>query len=168
MLGQFNLSTRAIGAAADEVRVTASTGDGPLARRLWDACRAQTRPRLDDLAHRIAPVATWDDLVLPAPQLQALREIAGHVRQRLLYERGGCQKPRAGSASPLFSGDSGTAKTMAAEVLANELRLDSHHIDPAPSSAASAKPEESAGLDAAGRRRGVVAMKPTRSLASGR
>src|SRR5262249_35868997 len=52
-------------------------GDG-----LWDACRVQARARLEHLAQRLEPAATWDDLVLPGPQLQTLRAIAVHVRQR--------------------------------------------------------------------------------------
>ena len=53
-----------------------SVGLGPL---LWDACRAQARARLDDLAQRIEPAATWDDLVLPELQRQVvtLRDVDG-------------------------------------------------------------------------------------------
>ena len=88
--------------------------------------------RLDDLAQRIEPVASWDDLVLPEPQLAILRQIAAHVRQRLrVYEDWGFadKSARGLGISVLFSGESGTGKTMAAEVLANELRLDLYRID---------------------------------------
>jgi len=53
-----------------------------LPERLWDACRAEARPRLDELARRIEPQATWDDLVLPADALATLREMGIHLRQR--------------------------------------------------------------------------------------
>ncbi len=99
---------------------------------LWNACRRQARPRLDDLAQRIEPAATWDDLVLPGRQLQTLREVAVHVRRRVtVYETWGFEKKgaRGLGISALFSGVSGTGKTMAAEVLANELRLDLYRID---------------------------------------
>lgn len=101
-------------------------------KALWYACRTQARPRLDDLAQRIKPAASWRDLVLPDLQLQTLREVAVHVRQRVtVYETWGFEKKgaRGLGISALFSGISGTGKTMAAEVLANELRLDLYRID---------------------------------------
>jgi SpoVK/Ycf46/Vps4 family AAA+-type ATPase len=75
---------------------------------------------------------TWDDLVLPAPQRQVLRDIAAHVRQRArVYETWGfaARSSRGLGISALFAGASGTGKTMAAEVLANELHLDLYRID---------------------------------------
>ena len=100
--------------------------------RLWDACRVSARARLDDLAQRIEPAADWDDLVLPAAQLQTLRDIAAQVRQRTrVYETWGfaAKGARGLGISALFAGASGTGKTMAAEVLASELRLDLYRID---------------------------------------
>jgi len=99
---------------------------------LWEACRSQARQRLDELAQHIVPTATWDDLVLPDSQRQTLREIAMHVRQRSkVYDRWGfaAKSSRGLGISVLFSGASGTGKTMAAEVLAGELRLDLYRID---------------------------------------
>ena len=99
---------------------------------LWDACRMLARPRLDDLAQRIAPAATWNDLVLPELQARSLREIAAHVRQRAKVhgEWGFAARGERGlGISALFAGSSGTGKTMAAEVLANDLRLDLYRID---------------------------------------
>ncbi len=108
-----------------------ATGD-TVAAALWDVCRRQARPQLDDLAQRIEPVATWDDLVLPALPREVLHEVAMHVRQRtLVYDTWGFagKGPRGLGISALFAGLSGTGKTMAAEVLANELRLDLYRID---------------------------------------
>jgi len=130
---QFNLGHQAITAASDEVlREFRADGEKDPGRLLWDACRAQARPRMEDLAQRIEPAATWDDLVLPPAQLQVLRTIAAHVRQRdRVYERWGfAEKSTRGlGISALFSGATGTGKTMASEVLANELRLDLYRID---------------------------------------
>ncbi|MBN2385423.1 MAG: ATP-binding protein [Anaerolineales bacterium] len=103
-----------------------------LARRLWKACNAHSRPILSDLAQYIRPLATWEDLVLPEAQLQTLREVSVHVRHRLVvYESWGfaTRSARGLGISALFSGVSGTGKTMAAEVLANELGLDLFRID---------------------------------------
>jgi SpoVK/Ycf46/Vps4 family AAA+-type ATPase len=71
-------------------------------------------------------------LVLPQAQRQILREIATHVRQRAkVYEAWGfvTKGERGLGISALFAGNSGTGKTMAAEVLANEVRLDLFRID---------------------------------------
>jgi len=120
---QFRLGGDALAAAAARIRAGGSS---------WDACREQARPRLDDLAARIEPAARWDDLVLPDPQLRTLREIALHVRHRsTVYEDWGfaARGDRGLGISALFAGPSGTGKTMAAEVLAIELRLDLYRID---------------------------------------
>jgi len=136
LASQFFLGSRAIGAASQEARALArADGEetrGGLAEALWDACRAQARPRLDNLAQRIEPAAGWEDLVLPAAQVNLLREIAAQVRQRAtVYERWGfaSKGARGLGVSALFAGASGTGKTMAAEVLARELRLDLYRID---------------------------------------
>lgn len=107
-----------------------STND--LAAGLWEACRVQARPALQGLAQRIASLATWDDLVLPEKQRQLLGQIATQVRQRAkVYQTWGfaSKDARGLGISALFAGPSGTGKTMAGEVLANELRLDLYRID---------------------------------------
>jgi hypothetical protein len=123
LAAQFDLS-------AANIRSAASQSASP--ENLWDACRIQARPRLDDLAQRIETHASWNELVLPAPQLTMLHEISAHVRRRnQVYETWGfAQKCARGlGISALFAGASGTGKTLAAEVLANELRLDLYRID---------------------------------------
>jgi SpoVK/Ycf46/Vps4 family AAA+-type ATPase len=99
---------------------------------LWEACRAQARPRMGELAQSIRAVAEWDDLVLPDSQKSVLAEIAIQVRQRArVYEEWGfaARSNRGLGISALFAGPSGTGKTMAAEVLANNLNLDLYRID---------------------------------------
>lgn len=99
---------------------------------LWEACRSQVRPGLGDLAERLEICATWEDLILPEAQSALLRSIAMHVRQReQVYETWGFagKTSRGLGICALFTGGSGTGKTMAAEVLANELRLDLYRID---------------------------------------
>ena len=100
--------------------------------RVWDACLAMTRPRLDVLAQNIKPKATWDDIVLPESELSLLRQIAGQVGHRhTVYEDWGfaAKRTRGLSINALFAGESGTGKTMAAEVIANDLRLNLFRID---------------------------------------
>jgi vesicle-fusing ATPase len=129
----FDFGSAMIGATADLVLGTATSHDSPaLAERLWEGCRAQARGRLDDLAQRITTTAGWDELVLPAEQKQALHEIVANVRQRAtVYERWGfaAKSLRGLGVSALFAGASGTGKTLAAEIIAHELRLDLYRID---------------------------------------
>ena len=128
ILAQFRLSTEAIQAVAGDV---CTAGDAEPSS-LWDRCRRAARPAVQGLAQRIEPAAGWEDLVLPAPQLERLREIAVHVRRRAqVYDDWGfaTRGTRGLGISALFAGPSGTGKTMAAEVLARELRLDLHRID---------------------------------------
>jgi hypothetical protein len=131
LAAQFRLGATAIRAAA---AASKGAGRGPeeVGRRAWAACRARARPRLDGLARRIEPAAGWDDLVLPPAQMRVLREIAAHVRHReTVYERWGfaVRGARGLGISALFTGASGTGKTMTAEVLAGELGLDLYSID---------------------------------------
>jgi hypothetical protein len=133
LTSHFDLSARAIHAAALE-GLGRAPGASPteLGRAVWEACRMQARPRLDELAQRLEPGASWEQLVLPDAQRQILRDMAAHVRQRTtVYERWGfaAHGSRGLGISALFAGASGTGKTMAAEVLADELRLDLYRVD---------------------------------------
>lgn len=133
LISQFDLDSPSIQAAGAFVRANLDrVPDDDLGQQLWDTVRDQSRPRLDDLAQRIEPAASWDDLVLPDAQRQILHDVAVHVRQRsTVYDSWGfaSRGNRGLGISALFSGSSGTGKTMAAEVLANDLRLDLYRID---------------------------------------
>jgi hypothetical protein len=132
LAAQFNLNVVTIHQVARDVQNDSEISDDDYARHLWAACVASTRPRLDALAQRIDPKATWADLVLPTEQSKLLHQIAHQVGQRhTVYEDWGfAEKMNRGlGVSALFAGDSGTGKTMAAEVIANELRLNLYRID---------------------------------------
>jgi ATP-dependent 26S proteasome regulatory subunit len=129
VLAHFDLDMRGIHAVCAELAVREGI---PESGTIWDICRAQSRPQIGTLAQRIEPVAKWSDIVLPEAQLRTLREVALQVRQRgrVYYAWGFAAKSsRALGISALFAGASGTGKTLAAEVLANELRLDLYRID---------------------------------------
>ncbi|HEX8394223.1 MAG TPA: ATP-binding protein [Longimicrobium sp.] len=130
LVAQFHLGAREIGLAG--AQALAEGDEAGLGARLWAACRAQARPRLDDLAERIRGDAGWDDLVLPDDQARTLRDVVTHVRHRTrVYETWGFGRAgaRGLGISALFAGPSGTGKTLAAEVVANELGLDLYRID---------------------------------------
>jgi AAA+ superfamily predicted ATPase len=130
LASQFNLSPAIIQAAG--LSVTGDADDPTLPDRLWDFCRLQARPQLESLAQRIDTDATWDELVLPDREKQVLRDITAQLRQRakVYQEWGFAAKTKRGlGLSALFAGASGTGKTMAAEVLAREFKLDLYRID---------------------------------------
>ncbi|HEX3151324.1 MAG TPA: ATP-binding protein [Gemmataceae bacterium] len=131
LASQFNLHVPAIRASVRDA-LTDSVNGTTIGQRLWDAGRAQARPRLESLAQRIEPSAAWDDLVLPDAEKRALHAIADQVAHRAtVYDAWGFGKlgARGLGISALFCGSSGTGKTMAAEVMAGALRLDLYRID---------------------------------------
>jgi hypothetical protein len=130
LAGQFNLSLAQIWRISSG---DAQAEAGPeRADSLWAACLAASRPRLAALAQRIEPKATWEQLVVPRAECSLLEQIALQVRgRRRVYQEWGFsdRMNRGLGTSVLFAGDSGTGKTMAAEVIANELRLSLYRID---------------------------------------
>lgn len=107
-------------------------GERGRVERLWEGCLACTRPQLDALAQRLEVKASWDDIVLPDEELGLLRQIADQVRHRgVVYDEWGFRERmnRGLGVTALFAGESGTGKTMAAEVIAKDLRLNLYRID---------------------------------------
>jgi vesicle-fusing ATPase len=131
LAGQFALDPAAITAAAASVADPAAPPEA-LADTLWQAARVQGRRALNGLADRINSRAVWDDLVLPAGQIELLRDLAGHLRNAWRVNRDWGWERRSArglGAAALFAGPSGTGKTLAAEVLAGTLSLDLYRID---------------------------------------
>ena len=130
VISQFRFDPERIRSVSRAVREKASAGE--VERVLWRECRVESRAPLKDLAECIEPKARWDDLILPSEHMQTLGEIAAQVRQRMtVYQSWGfaLRNDRGLGITALFAGPSGTGKTLAAEVLANDLQLDLHRID---------------------------------------
>ncbi|MEH1887807.1 ATP-binding protein [Nostoc sp.] len=130
LTGQFNLNLVTIEQIAQQV--LAETPNPEIPNRLWSACLSNTRPQLDTLAQRLDLKATWDDIVLAPEETNLLHQIADQIRQRSqVYQNWGFDKRmnRGMGISALFAGESGTGKTMAAEVIANDLQLNLYRID---------------------------------------
>ena len=129
----FHFDEPAIRLSAAAVRETAAASEGIDPGELgWRICREYARRSLETLAQRVDARACWADLVLPAPQVETLRQIAIHVRQRAVVndQWGFAAKHARGlGLTALFAGSSGTGKTMAAEILAAELDLDLYKVD---------------------------------------
>ena len=112
--------------------VEGQSDEATVGASVWSALREAARGGLDALAQRIESRATFDDLVVPPSVSSQLREIASQLqhRQRVYEEWGfGVRDTRGLGIAALFSGESGTGKTLAAEAIANEARLDLYRID---------------------------------------
>ncbi|MBV9409292.1 MAG: ATP-binding protein, partial [Candidatus Eremiobacteraeota bacterium] len=126
LAAQFDLDFATIDTVAASVVPNAPAID------VWDAVRAQARPRLDALAERIDTNAAWRDLILPVEQRRLVRQVVDHVRHRdVVYRRWGFARgaDAAEGLTVLFAGASGTGKSLAARVLANVLHLDLYRVD---------------------------------------
>jgi hypothetical protein len=129
VVSQFDLDAAAIRTVCAAAR---RSGAIDVSDALWDTCRGHARSQLDDLAQRIEARVGWRDLVVAEPQRRTLHEIVARVRQRsCVYDRWGfaARGTRGLGITALFAGPSGTGKTLAAEVLARELRLDLYRVD---------------------------------------
>jgi ATPase family associated with various cellular activities (AAA)/Winged helix domain, variant len=129
---QFSFSQNEIDRIAGTVLSDHPQNGENLDDALWQACRFAARVGMGALAQRIDAKATWKRLVLPPEQKELLRQITDQVYQRnRVYEDWGFREimNRGLGISALFVGESGTGKTMAAEVIANDLKLDLFRID---------------------------------------
>ncbi|MFJ4176877.1 ATP-binding protein, partial [Streptomyces sp. NPDC089733] len=101
-------------------------------RDLRTAVRAQNGAGLERLARRIEPAVGWDDLVLPAATRRELSELALRARHREQVLGQWRMRPGGGRGRgiiALFAGESGTGKTMSAEVVASELGMELYVVD---------------------------------------
>ncbi len=96
------------------------------------ACAIVTRRRSANFATIIQPRRTKADLVLPDDLHQQVLEVASFFRLwPRVGEEGGFARRQtgAGGVKALFTGDPGTGKTLAAEVIAGELNLQLLRVD---------------------------------------
>ncbi len=99
---------------------------------LYQSCHCQSNQKLSKMAQKIKPRYTWTDIVLPLDKLQQLAEICNHVRYRqIVYSEWGfgAKFPLGKGLNILFSGPSGTGKTMGAEIIAGSLGLELYKLD---------------------------------------
>nr|WP_263018315.1 AAA family ATPase [Natronobiforma cellulositropha] len=131
----FDLTQLEIERTAAAVRALAeSRPDGTALTRtdVYESCKTQSASRLGELAEHIDPNYTWEDIVLPETTARQLRDVATHIVERgTVYAEWGFGRRfgRGQGVVALFSGPSGTGKTMAAEILATDSGLDLYKID---------------------------------------
>ncbi|MGW0502178.1 ATP-binding protein [Micromonospora sp. NPDC003241] len=117
--------------AADQLALFAGA-DRVDANHLRAGVRGQNAGGLARLSRRIEPGVGWADLVLPDQVHDQLRELALRVRYRDRVLGRWRMRPGGGRGRgvlALFAGDSGTGKTMSAEVVAADLGLDLYVVD---------------------------------------
>ena len=86
--------------------------------------------RLDDLTRRVRPERGWHELVLPDDQVSLLNDMVHRYRNGgLVFDDWGFPASPSRGLVLLFSGPSGTGKTLAAEVIAGQLGLDLYRLD---------------------------------------
>jgi winged helix domain-containing protein/ATPase family protein associated with various cellular activities (AAA) len=119
---------RAVQSAADRA---ASRGETMNRADLYSGAQAHASLRLGHLAQRISPRYTWTQLILPPDPLAQLRELASRIQYaHVVNDEWGFAKNGGGrGVSALFAGESGTGKTLAAEVIAGDLGLVLYKID---------------------------------------
>lgn len=94
------------------------------------AVRQLTAGRLDKMTQRIRPTRGWDDIVLSKPRINLLQSIAKRYQHaNLVYDHWGFAPTPSRGLVALFSGPSGTGKTLAAEIVAGALGLDVFKLD---------------------------------------
>jgi SpoVK/Ycf46/Vps4 family AAA+-type ATPase len=99
---------------------------------IYKSCRLQSSGKLSSLCRRITSDFEWNELVLPQDKKQLLGEILSYVKYKnQVYNEWGFEfKHSLGKGlNILFAGESGTGKTLAAQIIANELKLDLYKVD---------------------------------------
>jgi hypothetical protein len=118
--------------AAGEVAHRQAAGQALHPKHIAAGVRSVLDDRLAGRATRVNVTQSWDDLVLPDDQSTALAELLARIRQRTtVYETWGFADKvgRGLGVSALFSGPPGTGKTMAAGLIAKDLRAELYQVD---------------------------------------
>jgi SpoVK/Ycf46/Vps4 family AAA+-type ATPase len=109
-----------------------TNGNSISAHDVRTACLLQSNRKLATLARQIKPSYTWNDIVLPEDRFEQLKDIVNHARHKaLVFDSWGFgRKLSYGKGlNVLFTGPSGTGKTMSAEIMAADLGLHLYKID---------------------------------------
>ncbi|NUT93008.1 MAG: ATP-binding protein [Saccharothrix sp.] len=129
----FVLGPQQIARAAQAASVSALVDGGVVTvEHLRAGARGQNAAGLQRLARRIEPAVSWDDLVLPTGVVGLLKELAARAKYRGRVIDEWRMRPGGGrgrGVTGLFAGDSGTGKTMSAEVIAASLGLDLYTVN---------------------------------------
>lgn len=132
-LGKFRLSDKLISQAVHTAADLAATqGEAIDLDDLIAGAQAHSNLQLGRLAKRMEPDYVWEDIVLPADQISQLRELCERAEHAhtVLNEWGlGVRSGARSGVNALFVGESGTGKTMSAQVIAHQLGLLLYRVD---------------------------------------
>jgi len=125
---RFRLDAAAIG---DIAALLSRSSYPPTPDRLLAACQQQIRVMVGSQATLLAPRFERRELILDAERSAQFDQLLSAMRNlsRVHADWGTGRAWGDAGISVLFAGPSGTGKTMAAEVLAAELRLPLYHVD---------------------------------------
>ncbi len=116
---------------ADEVAKAACVAPAGM-EAVVEVCQQSMRVPESELFSCLPCPFTWDDIVLPHNVREHLMELEQQVRLRWsVYEEWGFERlcPCGRGITALFSGASGTGKTMAAQVVARSLGMKLYRVD---------------------------------------
>ena len=135
LAGRFQLTPDQIADAVEAAGNAArrhGPGAQPAVEDLYAAARDRSDASLAGVARKIQPSHDWDQVALPDETLGLLYDMCRQVveRHRVLDAWGFGRRFSLGKGvSGLFTGPSGTGKTTAADIMANELGLDLYKVD---------------------------------------
>lgn len=135
LAGKFNFSGGLIKdaiTASQNISIAKNKGSKLSTEDLFEGCRAQSNKKLISFARKIESTNTWDDIFLPDDTKKQLNEVCGYIKYKgTIYAEWGFDKKLSlgKGLNVLFSGPSGTGKTMVAGIIANEVKLDLYKID---------------------------------------
>jgi AAA+ superfamily predicted ATPase len=106
-------------------------GDAPPDRLLLEVCRDASVSEQFSVAEEVKTRYRLEDIVLPAPTRAWLEELLQYAsnRHQVIEQWGFDRHANSRNLCVLFYGPSGTGKTMAASVIANELNLGLYRVD---------------------------------------
>ena len=128
----FSLTAGQIRRAAKQAARLAGPGEPVTEALLYQVCYALLGHPLKSHTQRVRSPFTWDDLKMAPADKALLKDLCRSVRNRhIVMQEWGFERkvPYGSGITGLFSGPPGTGKTMAAQVIANELHMELYKID---------------------------------------
>jgi len=127
----FQFSEDEIAEVAHMLKTKQFSGEQINKKTVYDTCREKVSTKLNHLSQNLKSSNRLKDIVLPKDRIKQLKMIVSHYdNQHRVFEEWGFEKYfQSQGICVLFTGPSGTGKTMAASILANEMGLDLYRIE---------------------------------------
>lgn len=128
----FILTPGQIKGAIRQAKLACTAQDKINEKELYRCCYAQIEHKLSKKATKVEPQFTWDDLKMGTKDKEIMRDMCNCVKNKnIVLDEWNFSRviPYGAGITVLFSGPPGTGKTMAAQVIANELNMELYKID---------------------------------------